>query len=65
MDASNEIPYSLLKVGNLILVVGGFLNADRHRIHHFRRSFKISRDFDASSVNYGFTELVAGGKEPR
>lgn len=56
MDLRNEIPYSLIKLGNLILVIGGFLNADRHRTHYFRRSFKIGPDFDASSVDYGFTE---------
>ena len=65
MDARNEIPYSLIKPGNLILVIGGFLNADRHRTHYFRRSFKIGPDFDASSVDYGFTELVARGEETR
>lgn len=65
MEVRNEILYSLSKPGNLILVIGGFLNADRHRIHYFRRSFKIRSDFDASGVNYGFTEFVAGGEEPR
>lgn len=51
MDASNEIPYSLDKLGDFVPVIRENLNADRHRIHYFRRAFKIRPDFDGSCVN--------------
>ena len=61
----NEILYSLNKPDDLILAIVEFLDKDRHQVHYLRRPFQREPDFGVTSVNYGFSELLARAEGPR
>lgn len=60
----NEILYSLNKPDDYILAVVEYLDDQNHRVHYVRQPFQREPDFGVTSVNYGFTELIAKGEEP-
>ena len=60
----NEILYSLNKPENFILAMVEFFDDGTHRVHYAREPFKREPDFDAASVNYGFSELLARAGAP-
>ena len=60
----NEILYSLNKPDDFILAIVEFLGEDDHRVHYLRQPFQREPDFGATSVNYGFAELLARAGEP-
>ncbi len=61
----NEILYSLNKPDDFILAIVEFIPNDMHRVHYLRRPFQREPDFDVTSVNYDFRELVARAEAPR
>lgn len=61
----NEILYSLNKPDDFILAIVEFLDDDSHRVHYVRRPFQREPDFGVTSVNYGFSELIARAETPR
>ena len=60
----NEILYSLNKPDDYILAIVEFLDDDRHNVHYLRRPFNKEPDAGATSVNYGFKELLARAEAP-
>ncbi len=61
----NEILYSLNKPDDFILAIVEFIDGDSHRVHYVRQPFQREPDFGVTSVNYGFTELLARAEMPR
>jgi hypothetical protein len=61
----NEILYSLNKPDDFILAIVEFLDGESHQVHYLRRPFQREPDFDVTSVNYDFRELVARAEVPR
>ncbi len=55
----NEILYSLNKPDDFILAIVEFLDGDSHRVHYVRQPFQREPDFDVTSVNYDFAELIS------
>jgi len=60
----NEILYSLNKPDEFILAIVEFLGGGDHRLHYVRAPFQREPDFGVTSVNYGFSELLARACEP-
>ncbi|MCC7196397.1 MAG: DUF3883 domain-containing protein [Gemmatimonadaceae bacterium] len=60
----NEILYSLNKPDDFILALVEFFDGDSHRVHYVRRPFQREPDFDVTSVNYNFADLLARASEP-
>jgi hypothetical protein len=61
----NEILYSLNKPDDFVLAIVEFLGDGAHRAHYVRRPFQREPDFGVTSVNYGFSELLARTEAPR
>jgi hypothetical protein len=61
----NEILYSLNKPDDFVLAIVEFLGDGAHRAHYVRRPFQREPDFGVTSVNYGFSELLARAEAPR
>ncbi len=61
----NEILYSLNKPDDFILAIVEFLDDDTHRVHYVRRHFQREPDFEVTSVNYSFAELLERAEPPR
>ncbi len=61
----NEILYSLNKPDDFILAIVEFMGEEAHKAHYLRRPFSREPDFDVTSVNYGFTELLARAEAPK
>jgi hypothetical protein len=61
----NEIITSLNKPDDFILAMVEFFDADTERVSYLRRPFHREPDFNAVSVNYGFTELLARASTPQ
>jgi hypothetical protein len=59
----NEILYSLNKPEDFILAIVEFMGDD-HRVHYVRQPFRREPDFGVTSVNYGFSELLARTETP-
>lgn len=60
----NEVLYSLNKPDDYILAIVEFLPDRSHRLHYIREPFHREPDFAVTSVNYAFSELLAGSKPP-
>ncbi|MCC7485536.1 MAG: DUF3883 domain-containing protein [Burkholderiales bacterium] len=60
----NEILYSLNQPASFILAIVEFLDGDSHRVHYVRNPFRREPDFGVTSVNYGFSELLARAASP-
>src|SRR5688572_22708620 len=60
----NEILYSLNKPDDFILALEEFLSADNHRVHYLRQPFTREPDFEVTSVNYDFIELISRADRP-
>jgi hypothetical protein len=60
----NEIITSLNKPDDFILAMVEFLDGDGHRVSYLRRPFQREPDFNAVSVNYAFSELLARATPP-
>jgi hypothetical protein len=60
----NEILYSLNKPDDFILAMVEFIDDQQHRVHYLRQPFTREPDFGVTSVNYGFTELLARSHLP-
>ena len=60
----NEILYSLNKPDDYRLAIVEFLDDDSHHVHYLRHPFRREPDFDASSVNYSFKDLLARAEPP-
>ena len=60
----NEILYSLNKPDDFILAMVEFIDDQQHRVHYLRQPFTREPDFDVTSVNYGFAELLARSGPP-
>jgi SNF2 family DNA or RNA helicase len=60
----NEILYSLNKPDDFILAIVEFFDADTHKVHYLRNPFSREPDFDVTSVNYTFAELLARAGSP-
>jgi SNF2 family DNA or RNA helicase len=60
----NEILYSLNKPDDFILAMVEFVDDQQHRVHYLRQPFAREPDFGVTSVNYGFSELVARSDRP-
>jgi len=61
----NEILTSLNKPEDYLLGIVEFTEGGGHRVHYVWRPFRGEPDFGATSVNYGFAELLARAEEPR
>ena len=61
----NEILYSLNKPEDFILGIVEFLDDGGHRVHYVRRPFQREPDFEVTSANYNFAELLARAEPPR
>ena len=61
----NEILYSLNKPDDFILAVVEFTGADTHQPHYLRQPVQREPDFDVTSVNYDFAELLARAGAPQ
>ena len=61
----NEILYSLNKPDDFILAMVEFLPDDSHRVHYLRQPFRREPDFDVTSVNYTFGDLLTRAEAPR
>jgi SNF2 family DNA or RNA helicase len=59
----NEILFSLNKPDDFILAIVEF-DGERVRTHYIRQPFRREPDFGVTSVNYGFTELLALRSDP-
>lgn len=60
----NEILYSLNKPDDFILAMVEFEDPENYRTHYLKQPFVREPDFDAVSVNYAFSELIARAKPP-
>jgi len=60
----NEILYSLNKPDDYILAIVEFVPGQTHRVHYLRQPFQREPDFDATSVNYTFANLLARATSP-
>ncbi len=60
----NEILYSLNKPDDFILAMVEFVSERDHRVHYLRQPFRREPDFDVTSVNYTFADLMARATEP-
>lgn len=60
----NEILYSLNKPEDFILGIVEFLDNNTHRVHYVREPFRREPDFEVTSVNYDFAELLARAEPP-
>lgn len=60
----NEILTSLNKPDDFILAIVEFLPRDEHHVHYLRNPFHREPDFGVTSVNYGFSELLAKSMPP-
>ena len=60
----NEILTSLNKPDDYILSIVEFLAGGPHRVHYLRRPFQREPDFEVTSVNYDFAELLARTEAP-
>jgi len=63
----NEILTSFNKPDEFILAMVEFLDDTTHRVHYLRRPFDrsgITTDFNGSTVNFPFAELLARAQEP-
>jgi hypothetical protein len=63
----NEILYSLNMPEDFILAIVEFLDGDAHKVHYLRRPFErsgLTTDFNGSSVNFPFADLLARAGEP-
>ena len=60
----NEILYSMNKPEDYRLAIVEFLDDGDHRVYYLREPFRREPDFDAASVNYSFTDLLARAKPP-
>ncbi len=61
----NEILFSLNKPDDFVLAIVEFLQQGGHRVHYLRRPFRREPDFGATSVNYGFADLLSRAGPPR
>ena len=59
----NEILYSLNKPDDFILAIVEF-DGSEHRVYYLDRPFQREPDFGVTSVNYGFSELLARSRNP-
>ncbi len=60
----NEILFSLNKPDDYILAIVKFLDTGEHTVHYLRRPFGREPDFGATSVTYGFADLLVRAGEP-
>ena len=60
----NEVLYSLNKPEDFILAMVQFQDDGEHSVHYLREPFKREPDFDVTSVNYNFSELLARASDP-
>jgi hypothetical protein len=60
----NEILYSFNTPDDFILGMVEFIDSDSHRVHYLRRPFQREPDFEVTSVNYNFGELLARSEKP-
>lgn len=60
----NEIMYALNQPEHYILALVAFGPAGAAQVHYVRQPFKREPDFDATSVNYDFAELLARASAP-
>jgi hypothetical protein len=61
----NEILYSLNKPEDFILAMVAFAADGSHQVRYLRRPFQREPDFDVTSVNYGFAELLGRAEVPQ
>ncbi len=61
----NEILYSLNKPEDFILALVAFKVGGSHEVRYLRRPFQREPDFDVTSVNYGFADLLARSEAPQ
>lgn len=59
----NEILYSINTPEEFILAIVEF-EGDSHKLHYLRRPFQREPDFNVTSVNYNFAELLARAGRP-
>jgi superfamily II DNA or RNA helicase len=63
--SKNEILYSLNKPEDFILAIVEFMPDNSHHVHYLRKPFQREPDFDVTSVNYNFSELLSRAEAPR
>lgn len=61
----NEVLYSLNKPENYILAMVEFSQGGQHRTRYLRNPFQAEPDFDVTSVNYNFANLLERSEVPR
>ena len=60
----NEVLCSLNKPEDYRLALVEFLDRDAYRVHYLRAPFRREPDFDVTSVNYSFKDLLARAEPP-
>ena len=61
----NEVLHSLNKPEDYILAMVEFLPDGQHRTRYLRKPFRSEPDFDVTSVNYNFANLLDRSEAPR